>query len=261
MGADGGWPPEAGGTWVIDLDGVIWLAGEPIAGSDRAVRQLRDAGIRPVFATNNSAPTMAELLARLERAGIAAGPDDLVTSAQAAAQLVTPGSTVLALADGGAVEALSARGVNVVERGPADIVLVGWTHRFDFDRLAAAATAVREGAHLLATNEDPTYPTPGGLLPGAGALLAAVATASGVVPDVAGKPHQAMADLVAARRGDLRAVVGDRPSTDGELARRLGAPFALVLSGVTTADAPPRDIEPAATAPDLARLVDMVLGG
>ena len=156
-----------------------------------------------------------------------------MTSAQAAAGLVEPGATVLALADGGVPEALDERGVIVVEAGPADAVVVGWTHRFDFDRLADAATAVRDGARLIGTNEDPTHPTPHGLMPGAGALLAAVATAVGVDPEVAGKPHQPMADLMTGRASDVVVVVGDRPATDGLLARRLGVPFALVLSGVT----------------------------
>ena len=260
MTTGAGWPPGPSGTWVIDLDGVVWLAGEPIPGAAEAIGRLRRAGISPLFATNNSAPTVDELLARLARAGVPATPDDIVTSAQAAAVLVPAGATVLALADGGAVEALEERNATVVEKGPADVVLVGWTHHFDFDRLATAATAVRNGARLLGTNEDPTHPTPGGLLPGAGALLVAVATAAGVEPEVAGKPHRPMADLITARRSDVAVVVGDRPSTDGALARFLRAPFALVLSGVTAPGGPPPDPAPDVTADDLGALVDRFLG-
>lgn len=259
-----GWPPPPGGTWVLDLDGVVWLTGEPIAGSPAAVAALRRAGVRTLFATNNSSLTVAELRRRLSRAGIAAGPDDLVTSAQAAAGLLPPGSRALLLAGEGVAEALAARGVAVVEEGPADAVVVGWTRELDFDRLARASAVVRAGARLVGTNEDATYPTPGGLVPGGGAILAAVATAGGSVPEVAGKPHRPMADLVAARAGDVAAVVGDRASTDGALARRLAVPFALVLSGVTDApgvarstDAAADPDEPAAAvvAPDLATLV------
>ncbi|HEY5245245.1 MAG TPA: HAD hydrolase-like protein, partial [Acidimicrobiales bacterium] len=164
-------------------------------------------------------------------------PDELVSSAAAAAGLVEPGATVLALGDAGVVEALDARGATVVDDGPADAVVVGWTRRFDFDGLTAAARAVYGGARLIGTNDDPTHPTPDGLIPGTGALLAAVATASGRPPEVAGKPYQPMADLIAGRVDRVAAVVGDRSATDGRLAERLGAPFALVLSGVPSRDA------------------------
>lgn len=242
---------------MVDLDGVVWLTGDPVAGAAEGVAALRGSGTRVLFATNNSSPPLDELVARLGRVGIEAGRDDLVTSAQAAAGLLAPGSTALVLAGAGVAEALRARDVEVVGAGPADAVVVGWTRRFDFDRVAAAADAVRGGARLVGTNEDPTYPVPGGLLPGGGALLAAVATASGGTPVVAGKPHLPLAELVAARAGDARVVVGDRPSTDGALAGRLGVPFALVLSGVTGADGVAgADPRPDVVADDLGALVD-----
>ena len=105
-----------------------------------------------------------------------------------------------------------------------------------------------------------TYPTPDGLIPGAGSLLAAVATAGGVTPEIAGKPYGPMAELVHRRAADVVAVVGDRPSTDGRFAERLRAPFALVLSGVT-APGQTVDPEPAVTAERLATLVERTLGG
>ena len=249
---------ELAGTWIIDLDGVVWLAGQAIEGVASAVRTLRERGVRVVFATNNSAPTTQELLARLRRIDVDARPEDLITSAQAAAALVHEGDRVLALADGGAQEALLARGVQLVDEGPAEAVVVGWTHDFTFERLAVAATAVRRGARLIGTNEDPTHPTPEGLLPGAGALLAAVVTAAEHPAEVAGKPHRPMIELIRSHHPDTRLVVGDRPATDGLLARALGAPFALVLSGVT---APGDRVDPPAdaVAPDLAALVEQGL--
>jgi HAD superfamily hydrolase (TIGR01450 family) len=244
------------GTWVIDLDGVIWLAQESISGSGDAVELLRRAGHRVVFATNNASPTVAELRRRLAGAGIAAGAHDIVTSAQAAASMLEPGSTALVCGDEGVVEALAARGVTVVDAGPADAVVVGWTRRFDFELLATVATAVRTGARLVGTNEDPTHPTPDRLLPGAGAILAAVATAAQAVPAVAGKPHEPMVALLRARTGDIVMMVGDRPSTDGALARRLGVPFALVRTGVTADGRELMVVEPDEEAPDLRTLVE-----
>jgi 4-nitrophenyl phosphatase len=245
-----------GPTWIVDLDGVVWLAEQPIAGSADAVRRLREAGIGVIFATNNAAPTLAELRERLSRAGISAHTEDLVTSAQAAASMLEPGTSAFPCAEGGVVEALSQRGVKVVEDGPADAVVVGWTRRFDFELLAKAASLVRAGARLIGTNEDPTHPTPRGLLPGSGALLSAVATAAQTEPEVAGKPHEPMVALLRRRAPEATLIVGDRPSTDGALARRLGLPFALTRSGVTSDGREPMVVEPDDVAADLAALVD-----
>ncbi len=217
--------------------------------------------MRVLFATNNALPTRAELHRQLAHCGITTEDADLLRSADVAAGMLAPGTTAVVLAGDGVLEALAARGILVVPEGPADAVVVGLTRDFTYERLTRAVTAVRQGARLVGTNEDATYPTPEGLVPGAGSLLAAVVTAAGVEPEVAGKPHRATADAIAARvpAGDLRVMVGDRPSTDGALAAQLGIPFALVLSGVTNkGDAPPG---PAAVAPDLLRLVQQALDG
>ncbi|HEX7168806.1 MAG TPA: HAD-IIA family hydrolase [Acidimicrobiales bacterium] len=246
-------------TWVLDLDGVVWLADDPIPGSADAIARVRSEGAGVVFVTNNSSATVAEYLSKLERCGVPATDDDLITSAQAAAMLVEQGETVLVCAGPGVDEALVARGATPVRDGAADAVIVGWYRDFDFARLTAAHDAVRGGARLIGTNDDATYPTPSGPLPGGGALLAAVAYASGATPVVAGKPFPPIVDLLRARVADVELMVGDRPSTDGLLARRLGVPFALVLSGVTAEDGPvePR---PDVVARDLAGLVDQKYG-
>ncbi|MDA8074802.1 MAG: HAD-IIA family hydrolase [Actinomycetota bacterium] len=231
-----------GAAWVVDLDGVVWRGGEPIPGAGDAVALLRGAGGRVLFASNNSSPTLEELIERLRVAGIAAGRDEIVTSGMAAAEMLDPGGHALVVGDDGLMEALAARGVHATRAthdrtGAApvfDAVVVGYTKRFDYDVLAIVADAVRAGARLIGTNEDAVLPTSGGLLPGTGAILAAVATASGATPVVAGKPHQPLATLITERVARIAAVVGDRPSTDGALARRLGVPYALVLTGVTT---------------------------
>jgi 4-nitrophenyl phosphatase len=166
---------------------------------------------------------------------------------------------VLACAGPGVREALAAEGLTVVDDTPAEAVVVGFHREFDYDELDRASRAVREGARFVATNLDATYPVPGGLTPGAGALVAAVATASGGTPEVAGKPERPTVELIRARFATVGVVVGDRPSTDGALAAALGWPFALVLSGVTAAVAPPGgeaipDPPPPFVAPDLGAL-------
>ena len=211
-----------------------------------------------LFVSNNSSARVETYLAKLAFIGVPAEADDLLTSAQAAATLLAPGQTALVCAGPGVEEALHLRGVRSVREGAADAVVVGWHREFDYHGLTAAARAVMGGAALIGTNDDPTYPTPGGPIPGGGAILAAVATASGAEPVIAGKPHPPMVDLVRARLGghfDGSVVVGDRASTDGLLARALGLPFDLVLSGVTTVDDLPVKPEPARVAADLAALV------
>ena len=250
-----GEPRPLHGTWVIDLDGVVWLTGEPIGDVGGAVDTLHTAGVRTLFATNNSAPTRAEFHKRLAHCGLTVSDSDLLSSADVAAEMLPKGSTAFVVADDGVREALGKRGVKIVAAGPAAAVVVGWTRSFTFDLIDQAARAVRAGARLIGTNEDPTHPPPHGLSPGCGALLAAIATASETTPDVAGKPHRPTADAINARASDLSLMVGDRPSTDGALAQQLGIPFALVLSGVTGADAVPKDPAPYEVAADLAALV------
>lgn len=253
-----------------DLDGVLWRGDEPINGSADAIARLRDAGVRVAFLSNNSSQTVGALVEKLAGVGVPADPDDVLTSARAAAELLRrdldPGARVLACAGPGVVEALDQAGLTPVDDVPASAVVVGWHRTFDFERLDRASRAIRDGARFVATNLDATYPIPGGLLPGAGAIVAAVATASGSAPEVAGKPESATVDLVRARLGTDGLVVGDRPSTDGALADALGWPFALVLSGVTAAIAPPGG-EAIPTPPpryvvaDLALLVPELLAG
>lgn len=245
---------------MVDLDGVIWLAAHPIAGSAAAVERLRAAGMRVLFVTNNAATTAGALVDRLTQAGIPVDRRDLVSSAQAAAALLAPGDRAFVCGGDGLREALDDRAVELVTEGPATAVVVGWTRSFDFDLLAAAMTVVRSGARLIGTNDDPTYPTPAGLIPGAGSILAAVARASQTEPEVAGKPYAAMASLVRGTAPDTVLVVGDRPATDGLFARRLGVRFALVHSGVTPATHGNLEQEPDLEADNFAGVVDLVLG-
>jgi HAD superfamily hydrolase (TIGR01450 family) len=253
-------PALATTTVVCDLDGVIWLGDEPIPGAADAVARLRAAGRRELFVSNNSISPVAEVAAKLARHGIPA-TGEVMTSAGAAATLVQPGERVLLAGGPGAAEALEARGAIVVTDGDADAVVVGFHRSFDYEGLRRAATAVRRGARLIGTNDDATYPTPDGPIPGGGAILAAVATGSGRTPTVAGKPYAPMATLVRDVLGSLDGVVmvGDRPDTDGRFAVTLGVPFALVLSGVTAAADLPVEPAPAVVAHDLARLADVLL--
>jgi 4-nitrophenyl phosphatase len=246
---------------LLDLDGVVWLSHQPIAGSVDAIAALRAAGHRVLFVTNNSAPRLAA-----HEAALAAIGDDavgaVVTSAMAAAHLVSSGERVLVAGGEGVVEAVTARGATVVDGGECDAVVVGFHRDFDYDGLRRAATAVIAGARLIGTNDDATYPTPDGPIPGGGAILAAVRVAGGSIGEVAGKPHLPMARLVRSMIGDDAAasavMVGDRPETDGLFAGALGCRYAHVESGVT----PPGTLvspTPEIVAADLAEVASSLL--
>jgi HAD superfamily hydrolase (TIGR01450 family) len=252
-------------AWILDLDGVIWRGDQPIEGSARAVAQLRAAGERVWFVTNNALPRRSEVAAKLRDHGIEPG-DELVTSPMAAASLVSPGERVLACAGAGVVEALTERGAHVVDAGAGeggsfDAVVVGLHLDFDYRRMAAAAAAVAGGARLVATNDDTTYPAADGvLLPGAGSILASIEAATGARAVVAGKPYAPMAELVRARAGPTGIAVGDRADTDGRFAIALGYPFGLVLTGVTRPEDLPVTPAPELIAADLETLVGQALG-
>jgi 4-nitrophenyl phosphatase len=222
------------------------------------------------FVSNNSSMPVGDVVAKLGRLGIDTAPECVLTSALAAADLLAgdlaTGARVLVCAGPGVVESLTAAGFEPVDAPPADAVVVGFHRDFDFDGLDRAARAVRDGARFVATNLDATYPVPGGLLPGAGSLVAAVATAAGREPEVAGKPYPAAAAMVHHRLGRQGVMVGDRPSTDGAFAERLGWPFALVLSGVSSytpgpGEEPVPDPAPPYLADDLAALVPTLVAG
>ncbi|MFK8023354.1 MAG: HAD-IIA family hydrolase [Ilumatobacter sp.] len=250
-------------TLLCDLDGVVWLAHEPIPGAVDAIARIRSSGARVLFVTNNSASLLGTHEAALAEIGIDAS-GDVVSSAMAGAFLVGAGERVLVTGGPGVVEAVEARGADAVLNvgdeavldDPFDAVLVGLHRDFDYARLRVAGRAIHAGARLIGTNGDSTYPTTDGLDPGGGAILRAVEAVGGVEAIIAGKPEQPMAALVLDLVGggpdtmlpDTMLMVGDRPETDGLFADRLGCRFALVESGVTVAGA--------GTHADLASVID-----
>lgn len=228
---------------LCDLDGVVWLAHHPIPGSVEAIARLRNSGIRVLFVTNNSFSLLSDHESALAAIGIEAS-GDVISSAMSAAVPLRASQRVLVCGGRGLVESLSKKGIEVIvayeqpgAKGPFDAVVVGLHKQFSYDVLNDAQRAVRNGALLIGSNEDSTYPTPEGPTPGGGAVLAAIATAADTTPIVTGKPHQVMADLVRSMCGDVEGthmfMIGDRPSTDGVFARTLGCRFGLVLTGVS----------------------------
>ena len=228
---------------VSDLDGVVYLGTEPVPGAAEAIGALHERGVDVVYVTNNASRGAGDVAALLTDLGIPAKPDEVLTSAQAAATVLAgrlpTGSPVLVVGAKALAAEVTASGLRVVgsaDEAPRAVVQgyaaeVGWVH------LAEACVAVRAGAEWVATNTDRTLPSPRGPLPGNGSLVEALATALGRRPDVVvGKPEPALFEQAARRHGALRPlVVGDRLDTDIEGANRAGMDSVLVLTGVATA--------------------------
>jgi glycerol 3-phosphatase-2 len=205
-----------------------------------ALAEARRGGMRLAYVTNNAARTPQEVAVHLTELGVPAGPDDVITSSQAAATVVVErmgqDARVLPVGGPGVAAALAAAGLTVVERAedhPAAVVQ-GYGPGVDWAQLAEAVVAVRGGARHVATNVDATIPSPRGVLPGNGALVGVVSAVTGQQPLVTGKPDPAMHAECVRRTGARRPlVVGDRLDTDIEGARAAGLDSLLVMTGVT----------------------------
>ncbi len=225
---------------LLDLDGVVYVGPDAVPGVPEALSDVRSAGMRLGFVTNNAARTPEQVAEHLTELGVDAEPEDVITSSQAAAtvvaELLGPGARVLPVGGPGVATALRAAGLTVVDRAEdrPDAVVQGYGREVGWAQLAEAVVAVRNGARHVATNTDATIPSPRGPLPGNGAMVGVVSAVTGGQPLVTGKPDPAMHAECVRRTGARRPlVVGDRLDTDIEGARRADAPSLLVFSGVT----------------------------
>jgi glycerol-1-phosphatase len=223
---------------LFDLDGVVYLGPVAVPGAAEGIAALRRRGTRVGFVTNNAARPPVAVADHLVELGIPAAAEDVVTSAQAGADLVRhrfgPGARVLAVGGEGVVAALGEAGLVAVWSADDEpvAVLQGWGFELTWQQLNEAAIAIHRGAHWVATNTDLTRPTDRGLVPGNGAAVAAVAMAVPTTPEVAGKPYRPLLDDTMARIGARRPVfVGDRLDTDIAGAVNAGLDSMLVLTG------------------------------
>lgn len=233
---------EAFDLALVDLDGVAYRGPEPIPCAAESIASARESGMGVVFVTNNASREPEAVAEQLSRLGIPAVPDDVFTSAQAAAALlgdrVEPGARVLVVGGPGLRTAAQAAGYALVtsaDERPAAVVQ-GFAPDVSWRELAEAAYAVSRGAEHVVSNLDRTLPNERGLAPGNGTLVAAVVAATGREPVSAGKPAPTMFRLAADLRGARRPlVIGDRLDTDLAAARAAGFAGLLVLTGVSTA--------------------------
>ncbi len=272
---------------LVDLDGVVYRGAQPVPGVAAVLTARAAAGDEVVYVTNNSMWYRADYVTRLSAMGAPVTPDRIVSSARATAlylrDLQPPVRRVLVVGAAGLVHELQDVGLEVENSGDAaerwtangrdaeaatgkvDAVIVGLDLEFTYARLAVAAEAVRAGARFIATNRDPVYPLEHGLMPGAGSVVAAVETASGVTPVSIGKPGTLLLEVAAHALGhnvSEAVMIGDSMVTDIPAAIAVGARSILMLTGITTADElarVPESQRPTAVAADageLARILD-----
>lgn len=250
---------------MLDLDGVVYVGGKAVPGAPEHLAQARAAGMRLAFITNNASRPAERVAAHLRELGVEAGPEDVVTSAQAAARLVADrfgaGARVVSLGADGLLEALAAAGlVPVGVDDDAVVICTGYGPDVPWSAIMRAAVRIRDGLPWVASNTDATIPTAFGVAPGHGVQVDMLRRFSGVDPVVAGKPARPLLDETVRRVGGQRPLmVGDRLDTDIEGARNVGVDSLLVLTGVSgLADlvAASEELRPTYISRDLAGLAE-----
>jgi HAD superfamily hydrolase (TIGR01450 family) len=249
-------------VFLFDLDGVVYLGDEPLPHARESLARLRSAGKTVLFLTNDPRPTRSEVARRLARLGIEAHQREIFASGWATARYLEQSGVRSAYVVGspGLVSEVREAGVEVVESGHPEAVVIGGDERTSYAHIERAARLISGGARFVATNPDGSYPTPEGPIPGAGAVVAAIRAASNERPAVTlGKPYPEMFDLalegLGVKTGRI-VMVGDNPSTDILGAHRAG------ITGILVSKTPVRfpsihDFRtPDAVIPDLSFLFD-----
>jgi glycerol 3-phosphatase-2 len=253
--------------FILDLDGCVWIGGEPTPRAVEALEALRDAGKRLAFATNDPRSATEDYVARLWKLGARASLGDVVTVGGAVQHLLAEtrsGRTAFVIGTPPLRRHVADAGLKVLNgtdlASRAELVVVAGTEELVYEDLRVATLAVRRGAVFLATGRDPTYPQPDGLWPGTGAILAAVEYASGRTAEIVGKPRPQLLYTALDRLGEGRTlVVGDRVDTDLAAAAEANLDAALVLTGgASRADVDGFEPRPVAVEETLA---DLLLGG
>jgi HAD superfamily hydrolase (TIGR01450 family) len=241
---------------LFDLDGTVYRGEHAVDGAAEAVAAAHEAKTTIRFVTNNASRTPDEVAAHLTDIGIPAGPDEVSTSSQAAAQ-VLKGTTgkVLVVGAPALEHEIELVGLVTTRTAGDDVAAVvqGLSRETGWQDLAEATVALNAGARWVACNIDPTLPTERGMLPGNGSFVAALKAATGREPEVAGKPAEPlMNEAIRAAKAKHPLAIGDRLDTDIAGANAVGIESLLVLTGVTTpAELLESDIRPTYLAEDV----------
>jgi 4-nitrophenyl phosphatase len=227
---------------ILDMDGVLWRGAEAIGDLKSIFTQIDSIGWKVIYATNNATRTIQQYIDLLSSFGVKAEPWQVINSAIAVTYYLINkfpnGGPVYIIGEQGVIEACAEHGFYQSD-SDALAVIAGMDRNLTYDKLKTATLLLRSGVLFIGTNPDLTFPTPDGLVPGAGSILAALTAASSVSPIIVGKPEPIMYRIALERlklSPDKALVVGDRPETDIACAQLIGCWTALVLSGVTNAD-------------------------
>lgn len=226
--------------YIFDLDGTLFRGDEPIPKAVEKVRELHESGAVVRYVTNNSTQTREYFAQKLSRMGFAASPEEVVSSGVGTARYLQEHGyrTAFVVGESGLEATLAEYNIQSLKDLEVDTVVVGLCRQFTYEWLREAMIRIRAGAKFVATNPDTTYPVEGGgLIPGAGSIVAAVRAASGQEPVIIGKPDPFLTQTAlddAGLNASETLVVGDRMDTDIESGRRAGCDTFLVLTGVAT---------------------------
>jgi NagD protein len=228
-------------SWLMDMDGVLVHEEQAIPGAAEFLAQLREHETPFLVLTNNSIYTRRDLAARLRISGLDVPETAIWTSALATASFLEtqrPRGSAFVIGEAGLTTALHEAGYTLTERDP-DYVVLGETRTYSFERLTRAIRLIDSGARFIATNPDPTGPSPEGALPATGSVAALISRATGVQPYFVGKPNPLMmrsALNAIDAHSEQTAMIGDRMDTDVISGLEAGLETILVLTGVTTRD-------------------------
>jgi 4-nitrophenyl phosphatase len=228
---------------IADMDGVLWRGDQPLKGMHEFFALVHEANIPFMLATNNSSKTRTDYVNKLAKMGVTTvAEENIVTSGTTTIDFLLReypiGADVYVLGGAGLLHMVREAGFPIVERD-AEVVIVGLDFDVTYEKVKRAVLNIRAGGRFIATNPDVTFPSEEGLIPGNGALVAAVQAATDVEPEFMGKPYPPMFETALATMGTDAAhtlMIGDRLNTDIQGAAGVGMPTALLLSGVTTTD-------------------------
>ncbi len=237
---------------IMDVDGVLWRGDEPIPGAAEFIAFLQSRNIPFALATNNSNKSPEDYQAKLTALKLGElSADQIVTSGKATASYMKqhyPAGTPVHVLGGDGLRLLMQRaGMALTDEQPCTAVVVGIDFTLSYDKVRRANTLIRGGADFVGTNADATFPMPDGPAPGAGSILALLATATGKKPVVIGKPNAAMYQAaldVIGTTPEETLMVGDRIDTDIAGAQAFGMKGALVLTGVSTRQEAESSVQP-----------------
>ena len=251
-------------SYLMDMDGVLVHEDQLIPGADTFIERLQQAGHPFLVLTNNSIYTPRDLAARLSRIGLHVPAESIWTSALATAQFLAdqrPGGSAFVIGESGLTTALHEVGYTQSSVDP-DYVVLGETRTYSFERIARAIALIESGARFIATNPDPTGPSPAGSLPATGAVAALISAATGVAPYFVGKPNPLMmrsALRSISAHSESTVMIGDRMDTDIVAGLEAGLETVLVLTGIADRDAAGRFAYlPTSIVDSVADLVDAV---